>query len=456
MTKILFLTVGTGNKEDLEKSLFAPLRLSMKDGDFDVFVLLPSQETFENADSVANDFKGKCEIKPLLVAGYEKDADKCFEHFNSIIEEYKQKYNCSIDDISIDITRGTKVMSAALYSAGLRHGIYRYRYITSDQRNNTGTVVSGTEYIYEFNADMAMFLAKVDQAKTFLKSYNFSAIETLFSNEKAMPKKYERAGRYIKQAAQFYSAWHCLDYEKAISCCPKRGDTSAYRELKELKMDFLIVNDEIYRWIEELNKEWKPLPDKKDVSYFPSKEDCLVKAKQATRIATDLLANGRRQIDVGNYEDAVVRIYRIIEMLGQIYLFNQGYDTARIDAEDEKVMECIEHWRKNPNNNIPSLQENRYYNFPRDKTARFIKRAFDEEYGELLLSMMSRDDNPNSIISDKERNNSVLIHGFTIIGSKDEQSLREKFQKVEKALLKLPDIYEYDLKLAHTINSFAE
>ena len=70
--------------------------------------------------------------------------------------------------------------------------------------------------------------------------------------------------------------------------------------------------------------------------------------------------------------------------------------------------------------------------------------------------MMSRDDNPNSIISDKERNNSVLIHGFTIIGSKDEQSLREKFQKVEKALLKLPDIYEYDLKLAHTINSFAE
>ena len=142
-------------------------------------------------------------------------------------------------------------------------------------------------------------------------------------------------------------------------------------------------------------------------------------------------------------------------MLGQIYLFNQGYDTARINAEDEKVMECIEHWRRKKTDNIPLLQKDKYYNFPRERTARFIKRAFDEEYGELLLSMM-KSDSPNSIMPDEERNKSVLIHGFTIIGSKDKQSLREKFQKVEKALLELPDIYEYDLKLAHTINSFAE
>ncbi|MBP3546934.1 MAG: TIGR02710 family CRISPR-associated protein [Alphaproteobacteria bacterium] len=457
MTKILFLTVGTGNKEDLDKSLFAPLRLSMKDGDFDIFVLLPSQKTYQNADFVANDFKDKSFIEPLPVEGYEDDADKCFEHFNRVIEEYKQKYDCNIEDINVDITRGTKVMSAALYSAGLRHGVYKYRYITSPQRDNVGQVISGTEHINIFNADIAIFLAKVDQAKTFLKSYNFSAIETLFSNEKAMPKKYERAGRYIKQTAQFYSAWHCLDYERAISCCPNWGEATPVKILKEeLGLGALIVSQEVMSWIKELNKEWKPLPDKKDVSCFPTKEDCWIKAKQATRIATDLLANGRRQVDMGNYEDAVVRIYRIIEMLGQIYLFNRGYDTARIDCEDEKVMECIEYWRKN-NKNIPQLKDNKFYEFSRANTAGFIAE-FDKEYSQLLFDMMSEEkkNNTNFIISDKERNNSVLIHGFTIIGSKDEQSLRGKFDKVEKVLRRLLSDNETYLKLAHTINSFAE
>ena len=41
MTRILFLTVGTGNKNDREKTLYSPLRKSMLKDYFDYFVLFP-------------------------------------------------------------------------------------------------------------------------------------------------------------------------------------------------------------------------------------------------------------------------------------------------------------------------------------------------------------------------------------------------------------------------------
>ena len=337
MTRILFLTVGTGNIEKVEETLYTPLRKSMTTDYFDFFVFLPSTQTEHNAVHLAQEeiFKNKIFIETLPDPLMENDSDKCFKHFNDVILKYKNKYQCSVDDIVVDLTRGTKAMSSAIYSAGLRHGIYQYRYVTSMQRTELGQVVSGTEIVNSFNASMGIFLAKIDQVKSFLKSYNFSAISSLFESEKSLPEDYKKTGRYIKAVSDFYSAWHQLDYRKAFEIYPSWGE-SVRSQLVELGLADIIPTQDIYDWIEQL-ADWKNYPENALKITYPTKDECIQKAHQATKIALDLLANGRRQIDMGNFEDARVRIYRIIEMIGQIYLFERGYDTARINPNDEKI-----------------------------------------------------------------------------------------------------------------------
>ncbi|MBQ4084774.1 MAG: TIGR02710 family CRISPR-associated protein [Alphaproteobacteria bacterium] len=443
MTRILFLTVGTGNVNDAERTLYTPLRKSMKKDYFDYFVFLPSTETEHNAMHLANEpeFQGKSLIETLPEPLIENDSDKCFKHFNAIIEKYKNKYHSDTDDLEIDLTRGTKAMSSAIYSAGLRHGIYKYRYVTSDKRTEHGQVVSGTEFVNSFNATIGTFLSKIDQAKLFLKSYNFSAVATLFENEKNLPAEYKKVGRYIKAASEFYSAWHCLDYETALKNCPQWGEV-VLSDLTELGMEKLFVDNDAFVWIQNLNK-------KLDYSSeaVPTKEECIERGKNALNVAIDLLANAQRQVDIGNYEDAIVRIYRIIEMIGQIYLFNHGYDTARLDSNDKNIREFIHKENIRPN------EYSGHYSFAREKTAKFIEDYLDENIGKQLLNLL-KDSNHDKIISQKERNNSVLIHGFNIVMSQEKEKLYEKLKKTEQALKKLLSVSLDDLNTAHKINSF--
>ena len=445
MTKILFLTVGTGNSQDKEKSLFNPIRKSMQSDEFDYFVLLPSTITEDNALVIKNEFAGKVFVNPLP-EHIEDNADKCFEHFNKIIKLYMDEYKCQVEDIFIDITRGTKVMSAALYSAGLRHGIHQYRYI-SGPRDERGQVLSDCENIHIFDASMGIFLAKIDQAKSFLKSYNFGAVEVLFENEKSVPEYYRRACRYIVQAVQFYSAWHRLDYKKAKELCPDWGISTPVKELTELGLDYLIVYENMKTWIDKLSQDWTKLRPLACDNDTPSQEECIQKAEQAKYIAIDLLANGRRQIDMGNYEDAVVRMYRIVEMLGQIYLFQKGYDSANINPEDEVIKKFV----SQTNNNL--IVKNGIYSFHRSNVAAFIKTYFNRNLGENLFDIMDSK-KEKCIVGFEERNNSILIHGFSVKNQKDAFKLKENFDRTEQVLKDVLSISQSDLLTAHKINSF--
>lgn len=448
MTRILFLTVGTGNKNDLEKTLYSPLRKSMLKDYFDYFVLFPSTETEDNAKRLANEdpFKNKVIIETLPEPLMEHNSDKCFGYFNFIIEKYKNLYNLDLDDIEIDLTRGTKAMSSAIYSAGLRHNIYKYRYVTSIQRTDLGQVVSGTEVVNTFNATMGIFLSKIDQVKLFLKSYNFSAISTLFENEKMLPSEYKKTGRYIKSVADFYGSWHRLDYENALKIFPTWGET-VEKELNALGLNHIIASQDICDWIAQL-EGWNN-SSKQEKEPYPTKDECLLKAKKATKIALDLLANGRRQIDMGNYEDAIVRAYRIIEMIGQIYLFEKGYDSANINPEDKLVKQFV----SQPNNNL--TVKNNVYSFHRSNVATFIKKYFDYNLGEKLFNIMD-EKKGECIIGFEERNTSILIHGFSIKNQKDVSRLTKMFNDVERLLKNTLTIYTLDLEIAHKINSFKQ
>ena len=77
--KILFATVGTGNIEDLEKTLLIPLKKSILKGEWQEVVLLPSQETARSAQLLHDELQGiPIVMEPLPGSGQENDADKTY------------------------------------------------------------------------------------------------------------------------------------------------------------------------------------------------------------------------------------------------------------------------------------------------------------------------------------------------------------------------------------------
>ena len=89
---VLLLTVGTGDDNDREQTLYQPLRLSIADGSWLKVILLPSQVSEEWADAVKHALSPlNVRVHPLPNKGDEDDADCCFNHFNSVLETLKRE-----------------------------------------------------------------------------------------------------------------------------------------------------------------------------------------------------------------------------------------------------------------------------------------------------------------------------------------------------------------------------
>src|SRR3954470_20979233 len=84
--KVLILTVGTGNVEQLRETLLEPLTKSIRKGEWERVVLLPSQVTRDVALRLQDELRGTpVEVRPLPRAGAEDDADACFAHFDDVL-----------------------------------------------------------------------------------------------------------------------------------------------------------------------------------------------------------------------------------------------------------------------------------------------------------------------------------------------------------------------------------
>ena len=64
------------------------------------------------------------------------------------------------------------------------------------------------------------------------------------------------------------------------------------------------------------------------------------------RLVVDLWANGCRRVRQRQYEDAILRAYRVLELLGQIRLFDHGLDSASLPPDHPAVAKLQENLQK--------------------------------------------------------------------------------------------------------------
>src|SRR5690625_2371596 len=322
MTRALLLTVGTGSRDDLEGSLLNPLRKSIARGEWTRVVLLPSSVTRDLSERLAaEELSSGLEIRPLPKPGLENDADACFRHCEAEIERLRRQ-GFAQRDILVDFTRGTKAMSAALVLAAVAHELPRMRYITG-ARDSRGMVVGGSEELRETSPSQALALRRLDGACHLVERASFgAALEVLPDPDKPfavlqLPRP-EDDLQAVWQMTRFLAAWDRLNYGEAreIGCPALEALPSAWRPL--------CASPAMKAWIAKLART-------------PSRDDHPAMADWLRLLAVDLLANAERRRKQRHFEDALVRSYRVLELVGQARLFAQGIDSERIPADHEVV-----------------------------------------------------------------------------------------------------------------------
>lgn len=438
----LVLTVGSGNPNDLEGTLYAPLLKSIQEGNWDKIVLLPSLVTRDNACELERRLSGiAVEIVPLRQRNDENDVDSCFAHFDGVIQKLRRE-DFAPANICVDFTRGTKAMSAALALAAVRHDVPRMRYVEGDRDpNRQNNVIPGTERVRTVATAIATASRRLDRARAFLENGHFAAVIGILPDPKAesadpWPDALLPALTAVRGYAEFYSAWDRFDYSTAVTRAGElpKSPPDGWNKFAPSRAEL--------DWARELAND-SPKKGGKRLSSEKSKGMAL----HARRVMVDLLANGRRRIRHAQFEDANLRAYRIAEMLGQVRLFEHNLDSSFLDPQNPTVAKLQKDLEKRGSSPLGSIERagERYLTAARAQTFWLLGRLGDP-FSEKLKSIGG---------GVESRNHSILIHGFDRLDALDTQCLAATYDELEALLREdLGDAADNWLSTAHFQNRF--
>lgn len=318
MTRTLVATVGTGDARAVEATLFAPLLRSMADGPFGRIVLLPSAETANLAEALAarHTDPGACAIRPLPAPGMAEDVDACFGHFDAVLADLLAE-GADPNAIVTDFTRGTKGMAAALVLAAVRRGISTLRYVTSPQRDARGIAIAGTECPVDIRAATIAARRQLDLAENLLRHGDFAAVLTVLPDLDT-PFASLLAGGIgadilaARRLAALLGAWDRLDYPGAARLVSQKP-LPAWRGMT--------VSDDQALFLQTLSR-------------VPEERIGPIRADYLRALAADLAANAARRVDQGAFEDAVIRAYRVTEMIVQARLADHSINHEAVRVHD--------------------------------------------------------------------------------------------------------------------------
>ena len=403
--RILVLTVGTGNIDSIEQTLLTPLRKSIATDAWNAVVLLPSTVTASFAHRLREELAGvDIQIHPLP-EGDENDADRAYAHFDQVLAALLQR--ASPDRIEVDFTRGTKAMSAALVLAATRRAIPGLRYLVG-RRDRRGIVEPGFERVHRIPTTTVDGHRRLDLARALLRRGDFAAVPDVLPDPNHPSASLYAddllaAFRAVRAAAYFYAAWDRLDYASAADVEVDAPPSTDWEPVWPI--------DAMGVWVTELTRE-------------PERSDHPAMAAWLRRLVVDLQANGERRVRAGQHEDALVRAYRTLELIGQIRLFDRGLDSSDLDpdhAEVKALQNRLEKKKDAPLSVGPGdeLQAGRL------QVARILKRCGDG----LAQRLLDFENVP--LLKPTLRNTSVLVHGFVVRAPDDPEPLRSLFDSLD-------------------------
>lgn len=412
--RVLLLTVGTGDSRNREQTLFEPIMWSISKQDPQLIILLPSHETEVLAKEIRNRLpEREIRIEPLPQPGDENDPDKCFSWFDKVIEHLLVE-GADIHDLMADFTRGTKAMSAALVLACVRRDVPRLGYVEGT-RDERGMVVSGSERIHPIYPSVVTFKRRLDAAYSLFLAGNFSAVLDILPEstppfDTLIPAIVRKRVTAVRALASFYVAWDRLDYATAAERVPGIGQSDDLSQ----RWQPMFPTQEVINWVRSLAKK-------------PNRKDEPAMAAHVRRLCCDLFANGERRLRNGQLEDAFLRWYRVVELIGQARLFDRGYDSESITPKDPYLIKAENEAGRKHRSGFDTRSDGRKM-ASREMGARLL-RTLGDEFGQRLMKLAD-----SGAITASRRNRSILVHGFNSLDSRAESQLPVRYRELEQLI----------------------
>lgn len=366
----LMMTVGTG-VGDLEKAredLAHGMLFSIDERNPDIVILFGSEKSKLTVNSLKKQYLEQYgeefDFYEFIQIDNIDTYEDYFNAFKSKIHEMEDEYR-----IVIDYTSGTKTMTM---SAALASMIYRKKLIVVAGERKDGTVIRGTEKIVYQNLFPIYDNITIDQIKESFNANRFETAKELLEDIVDTRVNKEIYDKLITS----YSHFDNVNYECALENFDLKG---FQEEWPELSSHFL-KNIQALNRLNNLNDGHR----------------------QYYNLAS-LLNNARRRFEEHKNDDAIARLYRSLELIGQTKLEEYGLDTSDVDIEIVKGL----------------IDDNDFIDFLESirKSNGLIKISLIQDYE--LLSRIKDDDlgkfykeNQGKILHCIDfRNNSIFAHG---------------------------------------------
>jgi len=371
MTRALVLSVGTGvgGTEESITSLAHALCFSIEDSNPDRIVFVVSPQSRET-------------VLPRIKAGIPDinseevvldrvdDLQAIFNQLNPVIGRLRREHS----SLCIDFTSGTKAMTSSLVMLAVLHEANTLSNVVGKREN--GLVQRGTETIHRVSPIFAAAEHRLQSAASHFNSLQFNAaLQTLGElRKRTSDREIIMRVEELEALATAYKTWDLFDHE------------AAHMALRPVKNPSTGGN-------------------KRFLGRLASAED------KTPFYVADLLSNAKRRGMVeAKYDDAVARLYRVVELLAQHRL----REAHGLDSSDMPV------------DKLPRKLQLRW---PEASEADHIKiglqRCYEllEELGDPFGAHI-RDRQLRDLLS--RRNTSILAHGLQPIGKDAYMKLYKK------------------------------
>jgi CRISPR-associated protein (TIGR02710 family) len=222
--------------------------------------------------------------------------------------------------VALDITGGTKAMVGGASVAGTFLAI-DLLYVDSKFGWIPGKSYPGSERIVKLRNPFDVFgdLEEREGVRLF-NGHNFTGCESIFGKLKGLcrdPRRFE----YEVLLSQGYGAWDQFDFDEGYSKIHE-----AQTKAKRYGIPYDRRLDKQLEIIRILRNSMK-----KD--FF----DLLKDSDSTAHLLADLFCNAERRFEQGRYDDAIIRLYRILELIAQHRLASKGIDTGNVCIEEHEV-----------------------------------------------------------------------------------------------------------------------
>lgn len=399
---ILFMTVGTG--QGIEDGIC----FSINDHNPDKIVFFATQDALQKKKDIIEARISNIK-KEWILLPEEENFDALADFMCQQINQLKQQYPKS--EFAIDATFGTKAMTSALIVAAYYNDIDKLSYVSGAKRDEHGKVISGTEKIIKGRMNLFKIRNVLKEAVQLFNECLYMPAKHLIENHESLIGEKLDLSKQLKALKMFTEMQICREafsFNEAGEILKRLGEEYPSEGALFLNIEpekFKEYSQEFYRKFSEI--ENNPVHPKR---------------------LGELISSAKRSAKIGRFDDAVARLYRAVEFIGQVALYNKGLYNPEENkfSLDEKISDKIPEDLKEAIQNRRPIGLRGIYTYLYYLGYTKAQSVYNPEtnlYNDVL----------------NLRNKSILAHGFKPLSE-------ESFKRIHEFVLKLAKDFSMNTK----------